>query len=607
MTWYMRIGTGCVLTAAGVSARAAAISAGNKRVDPTRIRQLGWRGVMLRKCLLSAIFVLVPASPAAARPLQLMPGVTYEHKLEWTAAGPVSTYVITAPKPGGLYSLTPLLSNEAVSGRETVSSMERRMSAQMTAVGVNGDFFNWEGGWPTGMLMRRGVLEHHPAENRSAAGIDTEGVLRVDRQPFVSSWRGISLLDRPIAQLNEPPRPNATAVFTPVWGDATPAVKGVAVVLQPFPPATPFADLNGTVTRIVTDSSVAIPRNGAVLVGRGSAAEDLLSDTTVGAQVTVRLAISRDWSSVTDAVGGGPALVRDGRPIARSGESLTPLQLYGRDPRTSIGQRRDGGLVIVAADGRQPGWSVGISNWDLALALARYGCVTGFALDSGGSTTVAFDGKVLNRPSDPAGERRVAEALVIGYTGVYAAPTGTLSPNGDGAGDRERLSYKIVRPSTVRARLVAPDGTSRELGKGQKPPGTYRFSWNGRDPAGNVAAEGGYRWMVTATDDLGRTSTATRTFTLDNTFGFVRIARNARTIAFTLTRPAAVRVTVERRDGDILRTVAAGRRAGGRVAARWNGRDGRRKRVVSGTYVVHVAATSEIGLSDVRVPVRIRR
>src|SRR5919199_4495732 len=142
---------------------------------------------MPRKLLLSALFALVVVPAAAARPVQLMPGITYEHRLEWTAAGPVSTYVITAPRPGGLYSLTPLLSNNTITGRETVSSMERRVSAQMTTIGVNGDFFNWVGGWPSGLLMRGGVLEHHPATNRSALGIDVTGTLHVDRLPFIAS------------------------------------------------------------------------------------------------------------------------------------------------------------------------------------------------------------------------------------------------------------------------------------------------------------------------------------------------------------------------------------------------------------------------------------
>ena len=564
---------------------------------------------MSRKFLLIALFFGLAVVPGtAARPQLLLPAVTYEHRLEWTGAGPVSTYVITAPKPGGLYSLAPLLSNGTITGRETVASMERRASAQMTAVGVNGDFFNWQGGWPSGLLMRGGVLEHHPADNRSSLGIDSAGTLHVDRQPFVATWRGVSSLDHPLAGLNQPPRANSAALFTPVWGDATPAVDGVGVVLEPLPRTVPFTDLTATVTRVVTDSAVAIPRDGAVLLGRGAAAQALLEDAAVSGQLVVRLALTRDWSSVTEAVGGGPALVRDGKPIARSGESLTADQLYGREPRTSIGQRADGSIVIVAADGRRRGWSVGITNWDLALTLVRYGCVTGFALDSGGSTTVAFDGRVLNRPSDPGGARPVAEALVVGYTGVYApAPAPTLSPNGDRVGDREALSYKLVRPSTISAKLVAPDGTVRELDAGSKTAGWYRLTWDGTDGAGAAAPEGKYKWSVSSSDDLGRTSTADRTFALDNTLGFVRVGRNARTIAFRLTRDAVVRVTVEDPYGGILRTVAAGRRAAGPVRMRWNGRDGRRKLIRRGSYIVRVAATSQIGLSALRLPLRIHR
>jgi hypothetical protein len=320
-----------------------------------------------------------------------------------------------------------------------------------------------------------------------------------------------------------------------------------------------------------------------------------------------------DWATVTDAVGGGPALVRDGRPLANAGEALTRAQLYGRDPRTAIGQRADGRIVIVAADGRRRGWSVGISNLDLAQTLIRYGCVNGIALDSGGSTTVAFDGQVLNRPSDPSGERPVGEALVVGYTGVYAPPPApTLSPNGDGRGDRETLSYKLVRPATVSAKLIAPDRTARELDAGPRPAGWYRLSWVGTDATGAPAPEGRWLWSVSATDDLGRTSTAQRTFTLDDTLGFAGLKpsvlrRGSLTARFTLTRPATIRVTVETPWGNVLRTVALGPRPAGPVTVRWNGRDGRRHRVGSGTYAVRVAATSPIGVSVLRLPLRIKR
>src|SRR5437762_10536340 len=209
---------------------------------------------MPRKLLAVALLWLVLAPPAAARPTPVMPGVTYESIVGRTSAGPLRSYAITAPKPGGLYTLSALLSNGTITGRETVSSMERHVSSQMTTIGVNGDFFNWLGGWPSGLLMQGGVIEHHPATNRSAVGVDSSGELHVDRVPFTAFWQGFSGLAYPIGQLNEPPRTNSTALFTPAWGAATPPLNALAAVLAPFPPAVPFRDLTGTVTSMVSRS-----------------------------------------------------------------------------------------------------------------------------------------------------------------------------------------------------------------------------------------------------------------------------------------------------------------------------------------------------------------
>jgi hypothetical protein len=564
---------------------------------------------MRRKLFITVVLALVVAPSAHARPTQLMPGVTYERTLEWSAAGPVAMHVVRAPKPGGLYSLTPLLSNETITSLDTLSSMQRAAAPRMTSIGVNGDYFSYSGSWPTGVLMRGGVVEHHPATNRAALGVDTSGNVHVDPVKWAATWKGPSTVGYAIRKLNETPGAHETALYTPVWGPRTPAIKGTAVILQPFPPLTPRRDLTGVVASVVADQSVPIPPDGAVLVGRGDGAQNLLIDAPVGAQLTVRVPLAGNWSQVTDAIGGGPTLVKDGHPIANSGEALTAAQVQGRSPRTAVGQRADGGIVMLAVDGRRAGWSIGITTLDLALALMRYGCVTGLALDSGGSTTVAFDGKVLNRPSDRRGERPVSDGLVVAYAGVFTpAPTPpTLSPNADRAGDREALAYKIVRPSTVSAKLIAPDGTARELFAGQRNPGRYRLSWDGTDAAGAPALEGSYHWNVTATDDLGRTSTDDRVFRLDKTLGFLRISPGARLTEFTLSREARIRVTIETPGGAVLRTVANGVRPAGPVTVLWNGRNAKKKLFKPGTYAVRVSATSEIGVSALRLPLRIVR
>ena len=114
-----------------------------------------------------------------------------------------------------------------------------------------------------------------------------------------------------------------------------------------------------------------------------------------------------------------------------------------------------------------------MTNCELAQAMVRLGAVTASALDAGGSTTMAFDGKLLNRPSDRGGERPVAETLAVLYSGVYA-PTPALpvvSPNGDGIAEQQQLSYKVVRTSNVTASLVGPGGVTAFTDTGTRDPG----------------------------------------------------------------------------------------------------------------------------------------
>ena len=110
--------------------------------------------------------------------------------------------------------------------------------------------------------------------------------------------------------------------------------------------------------------------------------------------------------------------MRDGKAVFNAGEAFVPQQLALPEPRTAVGQLADGRIILVVVDGRRRGYSSGMTNFELALALVRLGAVTGAALDGGGSSTMAFDGQLLNRPS--GAERPVSEALLMVYSGVHA-------------------------------------------------------------------------------------------------------------------------------------------------------------------------------------------
>jgi len=296
--------------------------------------------------------------------------------------------------------------------------------------------------------------------------------------------------------------------------------------------------------------------------------------------------------------------VRNSTPVFRSIEDFTNDQITQRDPRAGVGQLADGRVILVAVDGRQPGYSAGLTSFELAQTLQRLGAVTASAVDSGGSVSVAFDGQLLNHPSDAGGERLVKEALLVQYFGVYAAPPPLPLLNGDPGKTEEPLSYKLVRPSLVTAQLVGPDGVPRVLEAAvQHDPGSYPFTYSTFD------VEGLWHWNVSATDDLGRISTIDRAFRYDTTLRGLRtpkLARKRATVRFTLSRPAKVRLRIETRNGVIVRTLTAASLPAGAQALVWDGRLPHGTRAYGGTYVAHVFATSEFGISDLAGQVRLQ-
>jgi exopolysaccharide biosynthesis protein len=572
------------------------------------------------------------AGPAAAQSTPLFPGAAYERSVQFTPHGPVSLHVVRGPRPVGLYRLRPVLSNESIMLRETVSSMQKRLATQATSVGVNGDYFAPSDGRPSGILLRDGVLATPPNSARSSAGVTLDGLLDVRRVSFRGTWRGTGQR-RALNFLNKPPGTNGISLFTSDWGTSTPRVSGAfMVVLGSFPPTTPNTDLAVPVTAATAGSSIRIQPGTAVLVARGNAAAKLQAEAQVGSVVTLRLILQPDWSVVSDAIGGGPVLVRDGVPVYRSNEGFTTSQLAPRGPRTAVGQRADGGIVLLTTDGRQPGFSVGMTNFELAQALVRFGAVRGMGLDGGGSSTLAFEGTVLNSPSDGR-ERAVSTALMLQYFGVYAPPPleAVVSPNGDGVAEAQELSFKVVRPSTVTATLTAPDGSIAWQEASARDPGTYEVAFpplpappppppEGQPAPPPIAplppTEGRWTLTVTALDDQGLSSTTTRRFAVNSTLGSLRVAP-ARVVVrptggrldvrWAQARAARVKVTIETHEGVVVRTVSNTPLQPGEQAAIWDGRGGNRKPVAGGRYVARVTATNELGAVSLTQPLTVRR
>ena len=102
----------------------------------------------------------------------------------------------------------------------------------------------------------------------------------------------------------------------------------------------------------------------------------------------------------------GPTLIKDNEILDIYGEWYKTV----KDSRTVIGQKGPLEYVILVADGRSEK-SEGISLYDAALELKNKGCYIGYNLDGGGSSTIYFNGEVLNNPSDIIGERKISDIL----------------------------------------------------------------------------------------------------------------------------------------------------------------------------------------------------
>ncbi|MEO0530347.1 MAG: phosphodiester glycosidase family protein [Planctomycetota bacterium] len=137
-----------------------------------------------------------------------------------------------------------------------------------------------------------------------------------------------------------------------------------------------------------------------------------------------------DLAGMQTAVGGYGVVLEDGsvtRPAKESDDIVD-----GRHPRSAIGVANDGKtLLLVAVDGRQPGYSEGVDLAELGEILHRLGAAHGLNLDGGGTTTlVAADGesgfRLVNQPID--GNTPGNERISASHLGVYASP---LPESGD--------------------------------------------------------------------------------------------------------------------------------------------------------------------------------
>jgi hypothetical protein len=274
---------------------------------------------------------------------------------------------------------------------------------------VNGDFYRDDrayAGDPKGLQISFGELVSAPCD-WSCFYVDTAGNPQMTN--VVSLFKVVwpNGIETPIG-FNEERNGKGAVLFTPRMGSSTHSSGGRELILERDGSNawTPL-QAGGTYTARVRE----VRENGGTPLAQDililSLSPQILSrvpSVKPGELLKIILETQPGLTGVKTALGGGPALVRDGKVVVTSDGR-------GRHPRVAIGWNKDF-FYMVEVDGRQRGLSVGMTYQELASYMVKLGCDVALNLDGGGSATFWVMGQVMNSPSEGR-ERPMANALVL--------------------------------------------------------------------------------------------------------------------------------------------------------------------------------------------------
>ena len=318
---------------------------------------------------------------------------------------------------------------EAVCDRITAGTAAETFEAQGFRVvgGINGDFFDVSTGWPLGVVISGGELLSASGEYY-AAGFREDGsaVMGLPALKMSAAHAGLGTVS--VSSVNKPRVDNGGITLMTydfrtdhTTGTTTPGVTALCTVLYGRP--TIGEELVLTVEEVVEDAAALPIREDQVVLTSAQAGYDVnlafLRGLAPGDEIVFAAeAADEEWNDVTEAIGAMYLLVMGGQVV--DGLDTT----YA--PRTAIGVKANGDVVLYTVDGRQTGHSMGASLKVLAQRMAELGCVTALGLDGGGSTTTVASlpayrrYSLINSPSDKT-QRKVTNHLMLLSEGL---PTG---------------------------------------------------------------------------------------------------------------------------------------------------------------------------------------
>jgi len=380
---------------------------------------------------------------------------TYTQTYGTNASGNQSINIIEYEPNNGV---TPMIAyGSKLYGTSTINTVAKYLESagHKVVAGINADFFDTASGVPIGIVIRDGAVVSSNL-NMPAIGFTAEGnaVIGTPTQTMTLSGAAGSVV---VNNLNKGRSNSTVCLYDENYGSTTKhTTVGTNVLLQKVN-KTDIIAVNSSIqleVLAITTDQTAVPMAEGQLVL--SIAENGPLDRLPAFQVGDILEFSvtsadTSWDEVQYAV-GGKVLLNDG--VVDTTGSPT-----GKNPRSAVGIKADGTIVLYQVDGRQSSHSVGMTMDELAAEMLALGCVDAINLDGGGSSAmvVRLPGEetsaIVNSPSDGSARKCANYIMLVTEAGngsamslhtypdyYYALPGATVTFNTKAADNKSNAA-----------------------------------------------------------------------------------------------------------------------------------------------------------------------
>lgn len=324
-----------------------------------------------------------------------------------TPSGPLRYWLVKADRTQWNLGLEVADAGDVVKKR-SVRTLAAKSGAR---VAVNGGFFAY-GGAAVGAVKVNGEWHRLPWKSRTALGWN-------DDEAQIGPLAGSCGLALTLAN-GEKRIENAALNGFALAGTHAPLVDGFCVLTPRFgakykrKEGDEVAEFSGgqRILRAPNElpDEIEIPRQGFLVLARGTAIETLRQSQTASWKVSAQPAVFDPFPQI---IGAGPRLVENSQvKTTEAAEEFRP-DVIARGPRTAVGWDEEGNWLFLVADGRQVA-SVGLTIPETAALFGQLGAVEAMNLDGGSSTQLVVNGELVNLPSgyDPANPTRTREVTV---------------------------------------------------------------------------------------------------------------------------------------------------------------------------------------------------